>query len=133
MKEKILETLSDLGFKLEEADDLGYSFFYEGTNYLYLPADDDEAFLNISIPGIEDFDENDPQKGLTLLEKINSNLKYVKAYIMGKYIWLFYERELFGNEDLKQVLSRMIMRLDTALFFARKEMAALDNNDDKEE
>lgn len=36
MKEKILEVLDSLGFKLEEEENLGYSFNYEGLNLLFM-------------------------------------------------------------------------------------------------
>lgn len=123
MKEKILEAMKELGFITEEAEGLGYSFSYEGLNYLYLPVDEDEEFLNISIPGFCDVDENNPEATNALVNKINSTLKYVKTYVFGDSLWLFYERELIGDEDLKQVLSHMIVRLDSSLFFARKAMA----------
>ena len=36
-----------------------------------------------------------------LLEKINSTLKYIKAYIVGNRVWLFYERELIEQREQK--------------------------------
>ena len=41
MKEKILNALRELGFELEEMENFGYGFRYEGINYLYMPNDDD--------------------------------------------------------------------------------------------
>ena len=61
-----------------------------------------------------------------LLEKINSTLKYVKTYMLGNSVWLFYERELFGEEDLMMVISRMILHLEAGLVFARKAMAEIE-------
>ena len=61
-----------------------------------------------------------------LLEKINSTLKYIKAYMLGNSVWLFYERELFGEEDLMTVISRMILHLEAGFVFARKVMAEIE-------
>ena len=61
-----------------------------------------------------------------LLEKINSTLKYIKAYMLGNSVWLFYERELFGEEDLMTVISRMILHLEAGLSFARKAMTEIE-------
>ena len=36
-----------------------------------------------------------------LLEKINSTLKYIKAYMLGNSVWLFYERELIEQREQK--------------------------------
>jgi hypothetical protein len=43
-------------------------------------------------------------------------------------MWLFYERELFGDEDLVKVISRMILHLEAGLMFSRKAMAEIKSN-----
>lgn len=126
MKEKILEAFRDLGFKLEEEEGMGYSFNYEGLNLLYMYNENDEEFLNIALPGIIEMEENRMLQICALLEKINSTLKYVKAYMLGNSVWLFYERELFGEEDLMMVISRMVLHLEAGLGFARKAMAEIE-------
>ena len=126
MKEKILEAFRDLGFKLEEEEGMGYCFNYEGLNLLYMYNENDEEFLNIALPGIVDVEEDKMLQICALLEKINSTLKYIKAYIVGNRVWLFYERELFGEEDLMTVISRMILHLEAGLVFARKAMAEIE-------
>lgn len=126
MKETILEAFRDLGFKLEEEEGMGYSFNYEGLNLLYMYNENDEEFLNIALPGIIEVEENRMLQICALLEKINSTLKYVKAYMLGNSVWLFYERELFGEEDLMMVISRMVLHLEAGLGFARKAMAEIE-------
>jgi hypothetical protein len=137
MKEKILEVFAELGFKLEQMDDFGYGFSYEGTNFIFMLNSDDEEFLNICVPGIYDLEEESPLTFIELMNKINSTLKYIKAYELGKSIWLFYERELFGDEDLMKVISRMILHLEAGLMFSRKAMSEIkenaENNGDEEE
>ena len=127
MKEKILKAFSDLGFKLEEEEGVGYSFSYEGLNLLYVYNENDEEFLNIALPGIIEVEEGRMLYICALLERINSSLKYLKAYMFGDSIWLFYEREVMGDEeDLMKVISRMILRLEAGLSFARKAMVDID-------
>ena len=58
MKEKILEAFANLGFKLEDADGMGYVFDYEGIRFLYMYNENDENFLSIALPGFHDYDEN---------------------------------------------------------------------------
>ena len=128
MKEKILEAFAELGFQLEQMDDFGYGFSYEGTNFIFMPNSDDEEFLNICGPGIYDLEEESPLTFIELMNKINSTLKYIKAYELGKSIWLFYERELFADEDLAKVISRMILHLEAGLMFSRKAMAEIKSN-----
>ena len=49
MKEKILEAFANLGFKLEDADGMGYVFDYEGIRFLYMYNENDENFLSKGI------------------------------------------------------------------------------------
>ena len=151
MKEKILEAFRDLGFKLEEEEGMGYCFNYEGLNLLYMYNENDEEFLNIALPGIVEVEDDKMLQICALLEKINSTLKYIKAYMLGNSVWLFYERELIeqreqsrtcsdyaesrekktegqlcGEEDLMTVISRMILHLEAGLVFARKTMAEIE-------
>lgn len=128
MKEKILEAFENLGFNLEYNDTLGYSFFYEGINLLYMYNKDDETFLNISVPGIYDV-EDDKETYDVLKEKINSTLKYVKAYTLCNSLWIFYERDLLGNEDLEEVIRRMVLQLAAALMFARDTIDKIENGE----
>lgn len=129
MKEKILAAFENLGFNLEDNESLGFSFNYEGINYLYMYNEDDEDFLNISVPGIYNLEEDNKENYDALKEKINSTLKYVKAYTLGKGLWLFYERDLLGNEDLEEVIRRMILHLAAALMFARDSIEKIDNGE----
>ena len=129
MKEKILAAFENLGFNLEDTESLGYSFNYEGINCLYMYNEDDENFLNISVPGIYDLEEDNKEKYEELKEKINSTFKYIKAYTLGNSLWLFYERDLLGNEDLEETIRRMILHLAAALMFARDAIEKMDNGE----
>lgn len=128
MKERILEAFENLGFNLEYNDTLGYSFFYEGINLLYMYNEDDETFLNISVPGIYDLEDGKETYDV-LKEKINSTLKYVKAYTLCNSLWIFYERDLLGNEDLEEVIRRMVLQLAAALMFARDIIDKIENGE----
>ena len=132
MKEKILGTLKIMGFKVEDIDGHGYSFQYEGKYFLYLYSDDDNEFLNIALPAVLDFDNETGTSFHQLMDTINSNLKYIKAYKCGDSMWLFYERELTGSEDLEEVLTRMILHLDTAINFLHQTTAGSDDNGEQE-
>lgn len=132
MKEKILAAFENLGFNLEDNESLGYHFYYEGINFLYMYNEDDEDFLNISVPSIYDFEKDNKEKYEELKEKINSTLKYVKAYTLGDSLWIFYERDLLGNEELEEVIRHMILHLAAALMFARDSIEKIDNGESDE-
>ena len=84
-------------------------------------------FLSIALPGVLDL-ENDTTF-FQVMDKLNGTLKYVKGYKLNDSMWLFYERELFGGEDLTQVISRMILHLEAALMFLHRAMADSDDSD----
>lgn len=128
MKEKILEAFKALGFEMEELEGMGYGFQYEGKHFLYMYNEDDEDFLNVSLPGVLDIDDENNTTFYQVMDKLNGTLKYVKAYKLNDSMWLFYERELFGGEDLKQVISRMILHLEATLMFLRRAMADTDDS-----
>lgn len=132
MKDKILEAFENLGFNLKDTESLGYTFNYESINYLYMYKEDDEDFLSISVPGIYDLEENNKEKYEALKEKINSTLKYIKAYTIGGSLWLFYERNLLDKEDLEEVIRRMILHLAAALMFARGVIDKMDNGESED-
>ena len=130
MKEKILEAFKALGFEMEELGGLGYGFEYEGNHFIYMYNEDDEEFLNIALPAVLDMDDEKDVDFYQVMDKINGTLKYVKAYKLNDSMWLFYERELFGDEDLKQILSRMILHLEAGLMFLRRAMASSKEDSD---
>lgn len=117
MKEKILEALKALGFKTEEMEELGYGFKYEGKYYIYLYNEDDENFLSFALPCVSEMEDVDEADSFILMNKLNATLKYVKANIAFGGITIFYERELFGEENLKELVKSMILHLDAALYF----------------
>lgn len=130
MKEKILEAFKALGFEMEELEGFGYGFEYEGKHFLYMYNEDDEDFLNIALPAVLDIDDENNVGFYQVMDKINGTLKYVKVNKLNDSMWLFYERELFGEEDLKQILSRMILHLEAGLMFLRRAIASSEEDSD---
>lgn len=119
-----------MGFEMNELETMGYLFDYEGKRYIWMYSEDDEDFLNIAAPCVVDH-ENMPENVFChLMDKVNGTLKYVKAYKFGGDMWLFYERELLAGEDLQEIISHMIIRLDAARAFLRNELQDTDSGDD---
>lgn len=133
MKEKIKNAFEALGFELEELDDFGCKFQYEGSNYLWMYCDNDDEFLNISLPGVLDLEKVDEMLFYKLMEHLNGTLKYVKVNMLHDSMWFFYERELIGDEDLERVIPRMISHLYHAMDMLHKgfEKCSSDEDDDE--
>ena len=121
MKEKVLKALKELGFKLEEVEDFGYIFQYEGTHYLYAPNVMGEEFLNICIPGVCDLHEAKESFDLChLANKLSYDLNYIKAYVKEERLWLAYECNVEGCEkSIKDIVGTMISYLDFGINYTR--------------
>lgn len=121
MKEQILSSLKNMGFTVEEIEDFGFLFQYEGTNLVYAPNSKDEDFLNICAPGVTDIQENTPSINIyELANKLNSELNYIKAYVMEGRLWIGYEMNRdIAKEELNEVLGNMIAYLDAAVNYAK--------------
>lgn len=128
MKEKFLDAFKALGFKLEDLDGTAFGFHYEGRSLLLLPNKEDEEFLNIALPCVVETGDVDEKKFNEVKEKLNSILKYVKTCEAYGGLTMSYERELIGNEDLKDVIRRMIYHLEAGHFFLHHRL--LSTNDD---
>ena len=120
MKEKILKTFHDLGFVLDDLEDMGYGFKYEGTHFLWAQSDDDDSFLSIVVPmAYKRKDDDDDLSFYRMIDKFNQQFKYVKANEFHGSVWMVYERELMGEENLEMVLTRMILHLERDVHFFR--------------
>lgn len=133
MKEQVLNVLKTLGFQVEEIDDIGYGFLYEGINYIFMPNDEDEDFLSIAIPAVMEVNEKNKEMVYLMMDMLNSNWKYVKANLLADSMWLFYERELFGGEDMEKLLSRMISHLETAIHYFFRQMNLVNEEFDSDD
>lgn len=118
MNEKIKDAFAALGFQLDEVDETNYHFTYEGLHYLWITSADEE-FLNIVVPNAGDKAAMDELAFYQLMDHINSTLKYVKANAFDDEMWLFYERELIGEEDFEDLLRHMIVHLEHAFRFTQ--------------
>ena len=112
MKEKVMEALARQGCLLEEVDDIGYRFKFEGKLILYLPNEDDEDFLMFVMPWVMEYDENDPLSFYQKMDRVNADSKYVKAYKLWDDMALSCEHELMKTDNLDELIPRMIYNLD---------------------
>lgn len=114
MQDKVLETLDELGFRTEALDNDVFGFEYENTSLLFMPAGFDNGMLLFCVPGIFPVNEENLWLSAVLMEKINNEICFIKSYMLGEYLALFYERELFGDYDLEETITRMVINLHKA-------------------
>ena len=121
-----------MGFDPKELS-FGYEFEYEDLHYLFLPSDNDEKFLSLALPAVLNFNDEEHPATYEMMDELNSTIKYVKASRIHDAIWLFYERELQGNEDLEALLTAMIMALEAALINLHGQVRDAENDDEEED
>lgn len=121
-RKTVLEHLSSMGFEPAEIEGIGYVFAYEDINILYMPDEDDENFLRISIPSIFDVTEENLEAVLEAAQETSLLLKYTKINIMHKSsVWAVYEHYLVSEENMDELLEHMIRALlATANVFQKK-------------
>lgn len=133
MKQKILDALKSLGFKVNDLGENGfYGFRYECNNFMYMYNEHDEDFLNIAAPFVQEIDPDNELLYYQLMDNINSKLKYVKAYRMENDVWLFVEHELMETDDLNTVLMSMIAHLDMGVTIFHDALAKIEADEDEE-
>ena len=134
MKQKILDALRSLGFKVNDLGENGfYGFRYESNNLMYMYNEHDEDFLNIAAPFVQEIDPDNELLYYQLMDNINSKLKYVKAYRMENDVWLFVEHELMETDDLNAILMSMIAHLDMGVTIFHDALAKIEADEDVDE
>ena len=113
-KTKVMDALHRLGFQLTEYPDFGYVFRYEGLSvFLRFDGDDDE-FIRMTLPCI--FEGNDDNRVflLDLVNEANLKQKYVKIVLRDNKVWVFFETDVYSEQELEQVLQHGILSLQAA-------------------
>ena len=135
MKEKIIQAFANLGFTLEHIPGFGQAFQHEQYSYFWLDNDDDdEHFLNISLPWVVECNGVDELRIYKFVENVNATLKYVKAFISEDHVCLFYERKLYEGDNLEQIITHMIHALALAHDEIRRDLIKrLDADDESDD
>ncbi len=113
-KEIIIDELKAMGFEPVELDDIGYRFKYDGVNYLYAPNENDEQFLRIVIPNLQEVTDENRVAVLEAMQETNLMLKYAKVCILyGDSVWAIYEHRFDSTENLTDLMEHIISVLNT--------------------
>lgn len=114
MKRVILETLKELGFELTKQAKNAYMFDYEQLKFLCTTERNDDEYLSISLPGIVKMDGESNGIAQELMDHINLNMRYVKAFPVDGVVWISYEICLQDGMDMRECIKHMIGTLEDA-------------------
>jgi len=91
LKELMLNYLREEGFCPQETE-FGIAFKCEGLNFLFFYDSEDDEYFRLMMPGIFDVTEENLPVVLQALNKVNSEIKVVKAYTpVPEEVWLGFE------------------------------------------
>lgn len=105
-----------VGYQIDEDGDLVFKF--QGGNFFISRSADDPNYLQLNMPGIYSFPEEEMEEGdrLALLLKVmeainevNANTKVVKAYLVNdKSVWLTTETFMDESPELGDFFFRLL-------------------------
>lgn len=123
MNEKVLETLTNLGFVLCKIDAGCYSFSYEGCEIIYVP-NKSERLIYMTVACLICPTGLTKEEMYSVVNMANSKLRYTKAYLENEgYAWISFEREILDeNEDLGRTLGHIIQSLAVSKSYMDKLM-----------
>ena len=111
LKELMLNYLREEGFCPQETE-FGIAFKCEGLNFLFFYDSEDDEYFRLMMPGIFDVTEENLPVVLQALNKVNSEIKVVKAYTpVPEEVWLGFEVIVDSTPVLADFVPRGIAML----------------------
>lgn len=114
LKELMLNYLREEGFCPKE-EEYGITFKCEGLNFIFFYDADDDQYYRLMMPGIFDVTEENFPAVLLAMNKVNSEIKIVKAYTpVPDEVWLGFEVVVDSTPVLSDFVPRSINTLRAA-------------------
>ena len=114
LKELMLNYLREEGFCPKE-EEYGLAFKCEGLNFIFFYDEDDDQYLRLMMPGIFDVTEENFPAVLLAMNKVNSEMKVVKAYTpVPDAVWIGFEVIVDTTPVLADFVPRGITMLRAA-------------------
>ena len=114
LKELMLNYLREEGFCPKE-EEFGIAFKCEGLNFVFFYDEDDDQYFRLMMPAIFDVTEENFPEVLLAMNKVNSDMKVVKAYTpVPDAVWIGFEVLVDSTPVLEDFVPRGINMLRTA-------------------
>ncbi len=114
LKELMLNYLREEGFCPKE-EEYGLAFKCEGLNFIFFYDEDDGQYFRLMMPGIFDVTEENLPAVLLAMNKVNSEMKVVKAYTpVPDAVWIGFEVIVDSTPVLADFVPRGINMLRAA-------------------
>ena len=112
--EMVLDFLRKEGFCPDVQDNGDVVFKYQMSLFLYVNNSEDEEFFQLVMPAICDVTEDNREIMLEAVNKLNFNMKVVKATIYNDEVWLFFENILDNSPEVGDIIRRALSTLQGA-------------------
>ena len=114
LNELMLNYLREEGFCPKE-EEFGIAFKCEGLNFVFFYDEDDDQYFRLMMPAIFDVTEENFPEVLLAMNKVNSDMKVVKAYTpVPDAVWIGFEVLVDSTPVLEDFVPRGINMLRTA-------------------
>lgn len=110
IKEDIKEYLVNEGLRPQE-EDFGFFFRYQMMNFMIRWDEEDELFLNISLPSIFEVDENNLLEVLAACNTVNVERKLIKSVMVQNSVWAVAELLFDSTPNYSEILPRTLSML----------------------
>jgi len=98
--------LTTNGIKFEELP-FGLTFKYQGAYFILFDNSTDKQYLNLSMPNICNVD-GEELKVLRVANKINCDIKAIKATVRDNSVWLNIEMFIDSTPDIEDFMERIL-------------------------
>ena len=109
-KDLMLAYLQDNGFRPEEQE-YGLVFRYEGANFLYFNNEDDNAFFQLTMPGIYEINDGNRQAVYAAMNAAYTMAKVVKLVDINGAVWVTFEILVDSTPELGDIVPRALAML----------------------
>ena len=107
--ERVFEFLKYQGLVPEYDGNNNIRFKYQMKNFLYYNNDNDEAFINLTLPGIYEVTDDNRMAVFEAINQVNETTKVVKLTISrDNYVWCGAEIMMDSTPELDDVFPRLM-------------------------
>lgn len=107
--ERVFDFLKYQGLVPEYDGNNNIRFKYQMKNFLYYNNDNDEAFINLTLPGIYEVTDDNRMAVFEALNQVNETTKVVKLTISrDNYVWCSTEIMMDSTPELDDVFPRLM-------------------------
>ncbi len=112
--EMVLNFLRQQGF-IPEVDEGGnIDFKYQMASFVFINNDEDEEFFQLMMPCIFDVTDDNRDMVMEAANKVNRQIKVVKACVINDSVWLLFESLLDHSPEVSDIIPRALNILQGA-------------------